>query len=173
MNDYRQRLKNISTMIFDYDGVLSDGRILFSDDGQQMRNGNVRDGYAIQLAQKMGLQIAIISGANTPGMRIRCELLQIQDVFLGVSDKLAVYEEFKVQKGLNDSQILYMGDDLPDFPVMQKVSIAACPSDAANDIKEIAHYISHFKGGEGCTRDVIEQVLRARGLWMTPEAFIW
>jgi 3-deoxy-D-manno-octulosonate 8-phosphate phosphatase (KDO 8-P phosphatase) len=173
MNDYRQRLNNITTIIFDYDGVLSDGKILFSDDGQQMRNGNVKDGYAIQLAQKMGLRIVIISGANTPGMQIRCELLKITPAFLGVHDKAEVYEQFKADNKLNDDEILYMGDDMPDYPVMQKVSIAACPADAANDIQSIAHYISHLKGGEGCARDVIEQVLRAKQLWMTPEAFIW
>ncbi len=173
MNDYRERLKNITTLIFDYDGVLSDGRILFSDDGQQMRNGNVKDGYAIQLAQKMGLRIAIISGANTPGMHIRCELLKIEDSFLGIHNKTEAYHKYKTEKNIKDEEVLYMGDDIPDIKVMQEVSIACCPSDAVIDVKKQVHYISHLKGGEGCARDVIEQVLRAQDKWLTPEAFIW
>jgi len=173
MNDYRQRLKEITTIIFDYDGVLSDGKILFTDDGQQMRNGNVKDGYAIQLAQKMGLHITIISGANTLGMQSRCEILKIDNAFLGIKDKIHAYEQLKADNNLKDSEILFMGDDMPDYPVMQKVGVATCPADAANDIKSIAHYISHLKGGEGCARDVIEQVLRAKELWMVPEAFVW
>lgn len=173
MKDYREKLKNITQFIFDYDGVLSDGRILFSDDGQQMRNGHVRDGYAIQLAQKLGLKVAIISGANTPGIQHRCSLLKIEDAFLGVCNKIEVYEQFKKEKQLSDEEILFMGDDIPDYQIMQKVGIACCPADAARDIAHIAHYISPFKGGEGCVRDVIEQVLRAKELWLTEEAFIW
>jgi len=173
MNDYRDKLKHITTIIFDYDGVLSDGKILFSDDGQQMRNGNVKDGYAIQLAQKMGLRIAIISGANTPGMQQRTSILKIEDSFLGIHDKLEKYNEFKIKANLNDNEILYMGDDIPDMPVMKLVSIATCPADAVTDVKNISHYISHLNGGAGCARDIIEQVLRAQDKWLTPEAFIW
>jgi 3-deoxy-D-manno-octulosonate 8-phosphate phosphatase (KDO 8-P phosphatase) len=173
MNDYRENLKYIRTFIFDYDGVLSDGRILFSDDGQQMRNGNVKDGFVIQLAQKLGFRVVIISGADTPGMHKRCGLLRITDGFLGVHDKLEVYERFKSQNNIHDEEVMYMGDDLPDYNVMKKVRIACCPSDATIEIRNIAHYISHLRGGEGCVRDVIEQVLRAQGKWMTPEAFVW
>ncbi len=173
MNDYRERLKHITTMIFDYDGVLSDGKILFSDDGQQMRNGNVKDGFAIQLAQKLGFRIAIISGANTPGMQIRCELLRISDCFMGVHNKIEIYQKFKADRNLKDEEILYMGDDIPDHRIMEEVAIACCPADAVTDIKKIAHYISHLKGGEGCARDIIEQVLRAQGKWLTQEAFTW
>jgi 3-deoxy-D-manno-octulosonate 8-phosphate phosphatase (KDO 8-P phosphatase) len=173
MNDYRDKLKHITTIIFDYDGVLSDGKILFSDDGQQMRNGNVKDGYAIQLAQKMGLRVAIISGANTPGIQLRTTLLKIEDCFLGIHDKLEKYNEFKKETNLRDDEILYMGDDIPDMPVMKLVSIATCPADAVTDVKNISHYISHLNGGTGCARDIIEQVLRAQDKWLTPEAFIW
>lgn len=173
MNDYRERLKHITTMIFDYDGVLSDGRILFSDDGHQMRNGHVKDGFAIQLAQKLGFRIAIISGANTPGMQIRCNLLGIENSFLGIHNKIEIYNQFKSDHNLRDSEILFMGDDIPDYMIMEQVSIACCPADAAIDIKNIAHYISHLKGGEGCVRDVIEQVLRSQDKWLTPEAFTW
>lgn len=173
MNDYRERLKFITTLIFDYDGVLSDGKILFSDDGHQMRNGNVKDGYAIQLAQKLGFRIAIISGADTPGIQHRCTLLKIEDRFLGVNDKLEIYEQFKMKYSISDYAILYMGDDIPDYNVMIKTGIACCPSDAVSDIRKVSHYISHLRGGEGCVRDIIEQVLRAQDKWMTPEAFIW
>jgi len=173
MNDYRERLKNIRQFIFDYDGVLSDGKIIFSDDGQQMRNGHVRDGYAIQLAQKLGLSVALISGANTPGMQHRCKLLNIEDIFLGIHNKIEIYEQFKKDRNLTDEVILYMGDDIPDFQIMKKAGIACCPADAAKDILNISHYISYLKGGEGCVRDVIEQVLRAQEKWLTPEAFTW
>jgi 3-deoxy-D-manno-octulosonate 8-phosphate phosphatase (KDO 8-P phosphatase) len=173
MNDYRERLKHISTLIFDYDGVLSDGKILFTENGEQLRNGNVKDGYAIQLAKKMGYRLAVISGGNSNGMKTRCELLQLSHYFLGVHDKIKLYETFKKEYNLNDAEILFMGDDIPDYPLMQKAGISSCPANAAKELREIAHYISPMNGGDGCVRDVIEQVLRAQNNWMTPQAFIW
>lgn len=173
MNDYRIRLKNINTFIFDYDGVLSDGKILFTDDGQQIRNGNVKDGYAIQLAQKLGYKIIIISGASTFGIKNRCNLLNIKDTFLNSHNKIEIYENIKIENNLIDKQILYMGDDIPDFQVMLQVGISCCPSDATIEIKKIAHYISNYKGGEGCVRDIIEQVLRSQNKWMTLESYTW
>lgn len=173
MNDYRSKLKNISTLIFDYDGVLSDSMILFTDDGQQMRNGNVKDGYTIQLAQKMGIRIAIISGALTPGIEKRCELLKIQDKYLGITDKTEALALLMEKHQLSYNEILYMGDDLPDYNVMKMVAIACCPADASSEIQKISHYISPFSGGKGCVRDIIEQVLRSQNKWMTPEAFTW
>jgi len=173
MNDYRERLKNITTLIFDYDGVLSDGKILFTDDGQHLRNGNVKDGFILQLAVKLGYRVVVISGADTPGMENRLSTLNIKDTFLGTHNKIEVYEQLKKDYQLNDSEILFMGDDLPDYNVMLKVGIACCPADAATDILKISHFVSEKKGGEGCVRDIVEQVLRAQSRWMTPEAFVW
>ncbi len=173
MNDYRSKLKHITTFVFDYDGVLTDGKVIFTDDGQLLRNGNVKDGYAIQLALKLGYRIAIISGAETKGMLNRCILLNIDDRYLGVEVKKLVFEEFMKKYNLTKDEIVYMGDDIPDYEVMKLSGIACCPLDAAKDIRDIADFISTYPGGHGCVRDIIEQVLRAQDKWMTDESFSW
>lgn len=173
MSKFKQKLSQVSTIITDFDGVLTDGKIYFTDDQQLVRTGNVKDGYAIHLAQKMGLRIIVISGGDAPNMRYRCELLDISHMYFGVENKLEIYERIKKELSLSDDEILYIGDDIPDYQVMQKAALACCPADAAHDIKQIAHYISPYKGGEGCVRDIIEQVLKAKKLWLTPEAFHW
>lgn len=173
MNDYRNRLKNITTFVFDYDGVLTDGKILITDDGQILRNGNVKDGYAIQLALKLGYRIAIISGANTKGMLNRCIQLKIEDYYLGVETKKIVFEEFLKKHNLNANEVLFMGDDIPDLEIMNMAGISSCPADAAKEIKESADYISIYNGGDACVRDVIEQVLRSQDTWNTKESYTW
>jgi len=173
MNDYRSKLKHITTFVFDYDGVLTDGKVIFTDDGQLLRNGNVKDGYAIQLALKLGYRIAIISGAETKGMLNRCILLNIDDCYLDVEVKKLVFEEFMKKYNLTKDEIVYMGDDIPDYEVMKLSGIACCPLDAAKDIRDIADFISTYPGGHGCVRDIIEQVLRAQDKWMTDESFSW
>ena len=173
MSNYKSKLKHITTFIFDYDGVLTDGTVIISKDGELIRTANVKDGFALKHATDMGYRVVIISGGKSDSVRLRFIPLGIKDVFLGVSDKLLKYNEFVAENHLKDEEVIYMGDDLPDYPVMNKAGVAACPADAVPEIKNIAHYISHCKGGEGCARDVIEQVMKVQGKWFTDKAFIW
>jgi 3-deoxy-D-manno-octulosonate 8-phosphate phosphatase (KDO 8-P phosphatase) len=173
MKNYKAKLNPITTFIFDFDGVLSDGMVLLTEEGHYLRRTNVKDGYAMQLAVKKGYRIAIISGAKAEGMYKRLFGLNIQDIYLGVPDKLEVYEELKAKYQLSDAEIVYMGDDIPDFAVMRKAGVAACPADAATEIKEIADYISDKKGGEGCARDIIEQTLKLHKKWMDKDSLTW
>lgn len=167
-------LKKIKALVFDVDGVLSAETILLNSDGVPMRSVNIKDGYALQLAVKKGLLVAIITGGNTEAVRRRYEGLGIKDVYLGASLKIQEYEALKAKYDLSDEEILYMGDDIPDYQVMQKCGLPCCPADAAPEIQAVSVYVSHRKGGYGCGRDVIEQVLRAQGKWMSDEkAFGW
>ncbi len=173
MTNYKEKLKNISTFIFDYDGVLSDGHILILNNGEHVRSGYVKDGFAIHLARKKSYRIAVISGGTSMAMEARCRILGIEDVFLRVVDKTVVFDQYIAEHKLNPDHILYMGDDLPDYPVMKRVGLAACPSDAAEEIKSVSAYISPYAGGKGCVRDIIEQVLKVKGEWMDEDAFTW
>jgi len=173
MVNYKERLKHITTFIFDYDGVLTDGNVIMMPDGEGLRVSNVRDGYALQLARKKGFRVAVISGARSESMIQRMNLLKIQDVFLGVENKLAVFQEYLRLLGITADQVLYMGDDIPDYEVMKVAGVPACPADAAEEIRHISMYISHAGGGKGCVRDVIEQVLKVQGKWMNDDAYSW
>ena len=173
MGNYKNLLKNITTFIFDYDGVLTNGIVLITNDGEQLRTANVKDGYALQLAVKKGFRIAIISGGNSESMRKRFDGLGINDVFLGVENKRKLYEEFTEVNQIKPHEILFMGDDIPDYELMHLVGIPTCPADAAEEIKKQALYISPLKGGEGCVRDVIEQTLKIQGKWFDKDAFHW
>ena len=173
MVNYKELLRNINTFIFDYDGVLTDGSIITLDDGEAYRITNVKDGYALQLAVKKGYRVAVISGARADCMMNRLKALQISDIYLGVENKIKVFDDFLKQNNLEPSSVLFMGDDIPDYEVMLKAGVAACPGDAAEEIKSVAAYISHFNGGKGCVRDVIEQVLKVQGKWMNDDAYHW
>lgn len=166
---YPQILTQINTFIFDVDGVLTDGKIFLHPSGEQMRNMNIKDGYALQLAVKLGYKVIIITGGKSSTIRIRLEGLGIQDIYLGASDKLDVFEEVLLTYNLDKKNILYMGDDLPDFFPMKEVGLPTCPANAAPEIQEISTYISPLVGGEGCVRDVIEKVLRAQNKWFDPK----
>lgn len=167
-------LKKIRTAIFDVDGVLSAETITLHPSGEPMRTVNIKDGYAIQLAQKVGLRIVILTGGTTESIRKRYEGLGVTDVYMGCSVKLETYNALVAKYGLKDDEILYMGDDIPDYEVMKRCGCPCCPKDACSDIKDISHYVSRFNGGYGCGRDVIEQVLRAQGKWLNgAEAFGW
>lgn len=168
-------LTKIRAIAFDVDGVLSQNNVLLPEDSlQPMRSANIKDGYALQLAVKCGLQIAIITGGKSEAVRRRYMGLGIADVFMGVAVKIHTYEEWLLSNGLTDDAVLYMGDDIPDYEIMQRCGLPCCPSDAAPEIRAISTYISPFIGGGGCARDVIEQVLKAQGKWMTSaEAFGW
>ena len=173
MTNYKPLLKNINTFIFDYDGVLTDGSILTLDEGDPYRITNVKDGYALQLAVKKGYRVAIISGAKADCMLNRLTSLQIKDIFLGVEHKLVVFDNYLAENKLNPDQVLFMGDDIPDYEVMLKAGISTCPADAVEEIRKVANYISHAAGGKGCVRDVIEQVLKIQGKWMNDDAYHW
>jgi len=173
MKNYKAKLSKINTFIFDFDGVLSDGMVLLTEEGHYLRRTNVKDGYIMQLALKKGYRVAIISGAKARGMFHRLYGLDIQDIYLGVSNKEEAYEDLKKKYGLEDENIVYMGDDIPDHKVMRRAGVAACPADAAMEIKLISDYISDKKGGKGCARDIIEQVLKLHGKWMDKEAYEW
>ncbi|MBQ5643220.1 MAG: HAD-IIIA family hydrolase [Bacteroidaceae bacterium] len=167
-------LSKIKLLAFDVDGVLSAGTVPVGDDGQPMRTANIKDGYAIHLALKLGMPVAIITGGRHEAVRRRYELLGSQDVYLGCSNKIQTYEVLLEKYGIRDENVLYMGDDIPDYEVLKRCGCPCCPKDAAPEIREVCLYISHHDGGMGCGRDVIEQVLKAQGKWMAaPMAFRW
>ena len=173
MTNYKELLSKVNTFIFDYDGVLSDGSIITLDDGETYRTTNVKDGYAIQLARKKGYRIAVISGARADCMMHRLKALNITDVFLGIENKVEIFRTYLMTNSLNKENVLFMGDDIPDYEVMLASGVPTCPADAAEEIKSISSYISHFPGGKGCVRDVIEQVLKVQGKWMNDDAYHW
>jgi 3-deoxy-D-manno-octulosonate 8-phosphate phosphatase (KDO 8-P phosphatase) len=167
-------LKKIRAIIFDIDGVLSAETITLSAEGVPLRTVNIKDGYAIQLAMKLGLRIVILTGANVPSIRRRYEGLGVEDIFVGCAVKIETYEQLLRKYQLNDEEVMYMGDDIPDLQVMQRVGCPVCPKDACPEIKAASIYVSDRLGGHGCGRDVIEQTLRAQGKWVMDEkAFGW
>lgn len=167
-------LKEIKAIIFDIDGVLSSETITLSSEGEPLRTVNIKDGYAMQLAMKLGLKIAIMTGAKVTSIRKRYEGLGVEDIYIGCSVKIETYETFLHKYGLTDKEIMYMGDDIPDLEIMRRVGCPVCPKDACPEIKEVSIYVSDRIGGHGCGRDIIEQVLRAQGKWiMDKKAFGW
>ncbi|MEQ1625553.1 MAG: 3-deoxy-D-manno-octulosonate 8-phosphate phosphatase [Sediminibacterium sp.] len=160
-----QQLSQISCFVFDMDGVLTDGTLMILPDGVMARKMNIKDGYALQLAVKKGYTVMVISGGNSPEAKERLIKLGVDQVWMGVKDKLTLLTTQLNQMQIPMSQVLYMGDDIPDLAVMQAVGFACCPADAATDIRLASNYISPFKGGDACVRDVIEQVLKLRGDW--------
>jgi 3-deoxy-D-manno-octulosonate 8-phosphate phosphatase (KDO 8-P phosphatase) len=166
-------LKKIKALVFDVDGVLSRETIPVALTGEPMRTANIKDGYAIQLAAKCGLHVAIITGARNEAVKVRYKGLGVNDIYIGASVKKECLEELMLMYELSAEEILYMGDDIPDYEVMRICGLPVCPCDAAVEIKQLSKYISPVRGGEGCVRDVIEQVLRAQGKWMEEGAFVW
>jgi 3-deoxy-D-manno-octulosonate 8-phosphate phosphatase (KDO 8-P phosphatase) len=167
-------LSKIKAIVFDVDGVLSRETITMNINGEPMRTVNIKDGYAIQLAMKMGLRIVILTGAASESIRVRYENLGVKDIYMRCGVKISVYDEFLAKYGYNDSEIIYMGDDIPDYQVMKRCGCPVCPADACPEIKAISCYISDKTGGNGCGRDIIEQVLIAQGKWLSDNrAFGW
>lgn len=160
-----EHFKVISTFVLDVDGVLTDGTLLVLEDGQMARKMNIKDGYALQAAIKKGYNIVIISGGKSEPVRDRLTKLGVQDVFLNVQDKTETLTNYANNKNITWDEILFMGDDIPDYYCMKKVGLACCPKDAASEIKLISKYISPFKGGEGCVRDIIEKTMKLHGKW--------
>lgn len=167
-------LLGIRGFVFDVDGVLSPSTVPMSDDGEPLRMVNIKDGYALQLAVKLGYKIAIITGARTENIRLRYEKLGITDIYLAASHKLAIFEEWMKKNNLKSSEVLYMGDDIPDLKCLRASGLPCCPHDACSEVKETCNYISRFTGGYGCVRDVMEQIMKAQGFWMKDDnAFGW
>ena len=157
--------KKITTFIFDVDGVLTDGTVLVLDGGLQARRMNIKDGFALQMAIKNGYRVLVVSGGNSPQVVNRLKKLGITDVYMSVLDKRAFVVDYMTKNNLSKEQVLFMGDDLPDLPVMSVVGLPVCPSDAVNEIKAAVQYISPLNGGSACVREVIEKVLKLNDHW--------
>ncbi|MBF4472589.1 MULTISPECIES: KdsC family phosphatase [Flavobacterium] len=164
---YKEIMNDITAFIFDVDGVLTDGSVFVSNEGEMLRTMNIRDGYALKAAVESGYHVCIISGGSNEGVRIRLRNLGITNIHLGTPDKVKTFKEYTDLYGINPEQVLYMGDDIPDYHVMKLVGLPACPQDASPEIKTISAYISHKNGGKGAVRDVIEQVMKVQGKWTT------
>lgn len=162
---YMEKLKNIRGFVFDVDGVFTDGSIVLMPGGSMCRVMNVLDGYAVVQALKNGYKIGIITGGDDPMVKHRMEYLGIKDYYSKSPDKLIDYEDFKIKNLLNDDQLLMMGDDVPDIPVMKAVGFATCPKNAMPDVKAFADYISPVEGGKGAVRNIIEMVMKAQNKW--------
>lgn len=162
---FLEKIKAVRALIFDVDGVLTNGDILASESGELLRTFNIKDGYALQLAVKRGLLVAVISGGRGDAMQRRFEGLGIPEIFLGVADKVTVLNALLLKHSVSAGEVLYMGDDIPDLKVMQSVGLPVCPADAVPEIKAVSHYISPNDGGRAAVRDVIEKVLKVQGKW--------
>ncbi|WP_026715118.1 KdsC family phosphatase [Flavobacterium daejeonense] len=163
---YKEIMNDITTFIFDVDGVLTDGSVFVNNEGEMLRTMNIHDGYAMKAAVESGYNVCIISGGSNEGVRVRLRNLGIKDIHLGTPDKVETFDEYIDLHQIKQENILYMGDDIPDYQVMQIVGLPTCPQDACPEIKGISKYISHKNGGKGAVRDVIEQVMKVQGKWM-------
>ncbi len=171
MKNFKEQLNSVKAFAFDVDGVFTDGTIIIHPSGELLRTSNTRDGFAVHRAVKLGFPVAIITGGKSQSVEQRFSELGVTDIYLGATDKVDALNDFRFKYGLELSEILYMGDDLPDYKAMQQVGFPTCPADAAPEIVAISVYISTFAGGKGCVRDVIEQVLRLKGQWFIDNNF--
>lgn len=168
--NYKELLNHITTFVLDVDGVLTDGSILVSNDGDLLRSMNVKDGYAMKKAIKAGYTVCIISGGKNEGVRKRLQGLGITDIHLGVEDKVENLDEFFDVYSIDPKNVAYMGDDIPDIYPMKMVGLPTCPQDAVSEVKAISKYVSHKNGGKGCVRDLIEQVMKVQEKWEVPSS---
>lgn len=174
--NYKELLHQIKAFVFDIDGVMTNGTLQIGTDGVPIRNLNSKDGYALQLAIRKGYIVAVMSGGHSEGVKLGLQRLGLTDIYMRASHKLDAWADFLAvyeHQGLEAKNILYMGDDIPDYEVMQKAGISSAPADAAPEIRSIASYVSPKKGGEGCVRDVIEQTLKLQDNWMLKDDFSW
>ena len=162
---YKEIMNGITTLIFDIDGVLTDGSVFVTNAGEMLRSMNIRDGFALKAAVESGYNVCVISGGSNEGVRVRLRNLGITNIHLGCHDKVETYKEYIELYGILPEQVMYMGDDIPDFHVMKLVGLPTCPQDASPEIKAISKYISHKNGGKGAVREVIEQVMKVHGKW--------
>ncbi len=164
--NYKILLNKVTAFVFDVDGVMTNGKILITSEGEMYREMNIRDGFALKHALLNGYKIGIISGGTNDGVRKRLELLGVDKVYLGKHEKDDAFDDFINTFNIDPKEVIYMGDDVLDLPVMKKVGVATCPQDAVSDVKKIADYVSHKKGGDGCVREIIEQVMRVQNKWV-------
>lgn len=163
--NYKVLLNDVRCFVFDVDGVLTDGSLFISEKGELLRTMNVKDGYAMKHAIDQGYEVCIISGGKNEAVKDRLKALGITNVYLGIHDKTEVLDEFLDVYGFKREEVAYMGDDIPDIYPMREVLLPTCPQNAVPEVKLTAKYISHKNGGDGCVRDLIEQVLKTQGKW--------
>jgi len=173
MESFLSKLKDITTFIFDVDGVLTDGSVFVTETGEQSRAFNIKDGYAMQLAVKCGYNVCAISGSRSKTAIYRLNSLGIKDVYLGAHVKVDKFKIYLEEKSINATNVLYMGDDIPDLGAMKLAGLPVCPADAVEEVKAVSAYVSPFGGGKGAARDVIEKVLKIQDKWMSEEAYSW
>lgn len=173
MTNYKEKLLPIRAFVFDFDGVMTDGNVLTFANGETIRAANCKDGYALQYAVKQGYIVALISGATSRSIDNRMASLGVTDIYTGCANKLNTLRMFMEKYNLRPEEVVCMGDDIPDYDMMRYAGVSACPADAANEIKEMADYISLFPGGKGCVRDIMEQVMRLHGKWFQQNALEW
>ncbi len=164
--NYKSLLPAVKAFVFDVDGVFTDGTVQITTSGELLRTMSVKDGYAVKQAVEAGYKVCVITGGTNPGVEKRLAGLGVKDIHLGIHDKLQVLDAFLAKNDLNAESIAYMGDDLPDIEAMQKAGVASCPNNAVPEIKAISDYVSHRNGGDGCVRDIIEQVMRVQDQWI-------
>lgn len=163
--NYKEMLRDVTTFVFDVDGVFTDSSVLITTSGELLRKMSVRDGYAVKTALQKGYRMCVISGGSNEGVRERLRGLGVTDIYLGAGHKEDILREYMLDYGISPGEILYMGDDIPDIPAMRMAGMVACPQNAVPEVKAISHYISHLNGGEGCVRDIIQQVMKVQGNW--------
>lgn len=168
MGNFKEDIARIRVIVLDVDGVLTDGGIQVTPEGDFIRRYNSKDGFVLSYALKKGYQVAIITGGRGNTLKVRFDMLGIKHVYLNCLAKLEALHDLMEKLGVGPEEILYMGDDIPDINPMMHVGMPVCPADAASEVINISRYVSQFKGGEGCVRDVVEQVLRSRGDWYVP-----
>jgi len=173
MESFLSKLKNITTFIFDVDGVLTDGSIFVTENGEQTRVFNIKDGYALQLAVKCGYNVCTVSGSRSKSQLYRLNSLGVTDVYMGIHTKIEKLKNYLEEKSINHENVLYMGDDIPDLAAMQTIGLPCCPADAVEEVKAISAYVSPYPGGRGCARDIIEKVLKIQDKWMKEDAYSW
>ncbi len=174
--NYKQRLNRIRAFVFDMDGVLTNGVFHVGGDGKPIRNLNSKDGYAIQLAVKKGYTVGLISGGNCDGVKSLLQKAGITDIYMRAASKLDAWSDFLSvyeHQDLKPEEIVYMGDDIPDYYLIEAAGVGCCPANAAPEIKQVSDYVSHRNGGEGCVRDIIEQTLKVQNNWMLQGDFAW
>lgn len=174
--NYKQKLHQVKAFVFDMDGTLTSGVFQIGSDGKPVRNLSSKDGYALQLAVKKGYVVAVISGGHCPGVKASLKRLGLSDIYMHASVKKEAWDDLLATYSFMDlqaEQCLYMGDDIPDFPLLQEAGVSCVPHNGVPEVREIADYVSPARGGEGCVRDVIEQTLKAQENWMLDEDFSW
>ncbi|MAV78974.1 MAG: 3-deoxy-D-manno-octulosonate 8-phosphate phosphatase [Flavobacteriaceae bacterium] len=164
--NYKTLLNNVRAFVFDVDGVMTNGKVIITSEGEMYREMDTRDGFALKYALLKGFKIGIISGGTNEGVRKRLKLLGVNKVYLGIHEKDIAFDDFVSTFNIKPDQVLFMGDDVPDIAVMEKVGISTCPQDAVPDVKRVVDYVSHKKGGCGCVREIVEQVMRVQDKWV-------